>query len=337
MIISLGILSLLQLTLVPGLILVKVFKIHGFWENLIAAIGLSQLFNYLFVVIATLLKIYTQTTVLVLIGIEAILLLVFYYSTLRWNLAIIINPGGITAFFDEYIVKIPVKVEWKRKVFKFFYYLAFVVAVLCLIRYFFLYITQPTQVFTRWDAVVSWDNWATQWYQGVFPLHTEHYPQLWTTNLSIPYQFIGTTEVKYFSKYFANLIEFFIVFMVFILGVKKRSVGYLLGVFFTSWLMYVFGSQGSGYADSPVAFWGLLTFSCLLLADGREDDDKLILLGAFFVSGAALTKQAGLWLVLTYPILVAILKNKTTKKSSTIVIQTFLIMLIMIAPWYVFK
>jgi hypothetical protein len=337
MIISLGILSLLQLTLVPGLIIAKVFKIHGFWENLLAAIGLSQLFNYAFVVFATLLKIYTQSTVLILLGIETIIVLVLYFPNLKWNLGKTFIPDGVMPFFHEYISKIKVKTEWKKQVLTFIYFLAFAVAIICLTRYFFMYVAHPTQVFTKWDAVVSWDKWATQWYQGIFPLQTEHYPQLWTANLSIPYQFIGTTDVKYFSKYFANLNEFSIVLVVFILGIKKRDIGYFFGVFFTSWLMASFGSQGSGYADSPVAFWGLMAIACLVFAEDSEDERKLIILGAFFVSGAALTKQAGLWMVLVYPILIVFRRSLKPKKSTALVIQSILIMIILIAPWYIFK
>jgi len=337
MIISLGILSILQLTLVPGLILAKVFKIHGFWENLLAAIGLSQIFNYVFVMLATLFKIYTQATTLVLFGIEAVLVLILYFPNFKWNLGKIFIPEGLTSFFHDYIGKIEARTEWKKKVFTFIYYFVFVVAIICLARYFFMYVTQPTQIFMKWDAVVSWDKWATQWYQGIIPLQTEHYPQLWTANLSIPYQFIGTTDVKYFSKYFANLIEFGIVLVVFILGIKKKDMGYFLGVFFTSWLMFAFGLQGSGYADSPVAFWGLLVIACLVLAEDSEDESKLLLLGALFVSAAALTKQAGLWLVLIYPILIAFRKSNKSKKPTTLIIHSIIIMVLLIAPWYIFK
>ncbi|MBA4385136.1 MAG: hypothetical protein C0410_10410 [Anaerolinea sp.] len=337
MIISLGILSILQLTLVPGLVLAKAFRIHGFWENLLAVIGLSQLFNYVFVVFATLLKIYTQSTVLILFGIEVVIILVLYFPNLKWNLGKVFIPNGIASFFHDYIGKIEVNTEWKKKVITFIYYFVFVVAIICLARYFFMYVANPTQVFTQWDAVVSWDKWATQWYQGIFPLQTEHYPQLWTANLSIPYQFIGTTEVKYFSKYFANLIEFEILLVVFILGIKKKDLGYFLGVLFTSWMMISFGSQGNGYADSPVAFWGLLAITCLVFAEDSDDDRKLLLLGAFFVSAAALTKQAGIWLVLVYPFLIAFRRSSKPKKSTALIIQSILIMIFLIAPWYLFK
>ncbi|PKN98513.1 MAG: hypothetical protein CVU42_11875 [Chloroflexi bacterium HGW-Chloroflexi-4] len=337
MIISLGILSILQLTIIPGMIFSKLFKIHGFWENLLAAIGISQIFNYLFVVIATLLNLYTQTITIGLFVLEVIGIIILYFPKLNWNLAQVTIPEKIRIFFDEYLTKIKTEIDWKKKILVFLYYFAFAISVICLTKYFFIYITQPTQIFTQWDAVVSWDNWATQWYQGVFPLHTEHYPQLWTANLSLPYQFIGTTEVKYFSKYFANLIEFFIILIVFILGIKKRNVGLFFGVFFVSWLMMSFGSQGNGYADSPVAFWGLSAIACLLLVDNREDDNRLLLLGAFFVAGAALTKQAGLWLVLTYPILVALQKRRAQKKSFLIIFKMIVVMVLMIAPWYIFK
>lgn len=337
MIATLGILSLLQLTIVPGLIFVKIFKINGFWENLLAAIGLSQLFNYLFVVLATLCNVYTQVTILILFGIEVLLLCILYFHNLNYKFGKIINFEAIRNFFNEYTSKIVTNVEWKKKIFTYFYWFIFFIAVIILIKNFVLYIMHPTQVFSAWDAVGSWNKWATQWFQGLFPLQTWHYPQLWTANLSIPYQFIGTAQVNYFSKYFANLVDFFIIAIVFVLGIKKRDVGYFIGIIFVSWLMGVFGSRGNGYADSPVAFWGLMTLAFLLFSEDREDEIRLILLGSLFASAAALTKQAGIWMVVMYPILIALRKSSKPKKSTKIILQSILIMVLMVAPWYLYK
>ena len=337
MIITLGILSLLQVILVPGLILIKAFNIRGFWENFLAAIGLSQLFNYLFVIMATLLHIYTQTTSLVLFGVEVVLLFVLYYPKLNWKIEKYFSLERVDTFFKNFTSGIPTTSEWARKFITFLYYFIFFIAVGLIIKNFFLYVANPTQIFTEWDAVVSWNKWATEWFQGSFPTNTWHYPQLLTTNSSIPYQFTGTKTVTYFSKYFANIIEFFIIFIVFILGIKKKDIGYFLGVIITSWLMFAFGSRGNGYADSPVAFWALLSISCLILSENNKDQNKLILLGAFFVSAAALTKQAGLWLIPIYPILIVLQKGNKANKNTALILQTIVIMALLVAPWYIYK
>ena len=337
MIATLGILSLFQLTFVPGIILVKAFKIQGFWENLLGAIGLSQLFNFLFVVLATLCKAYTQTTTLILFVIEVILLCVLYFPSRNIKFGKIINLDTIRDYFKEYTSNITTSVEWEKKVLTYLYYFIFFIAAIILIKNFIFYVLHPTQVFTVWDAVGSWNKWATQWYQGIFPINTRHYPQLWTANLSLPYQFIGTTQVPYFSKYFANLIDFFIIAIVFVLGLKKKDIGYFFGVIFVSWLMGVFGSQGNGYADSPVAFWGLITVVFLLLAENHKDENKLILLGAFFASGAALTKQTGMAMVLIYPILILLRKRSQPKKTIRLMVQSIVIMVLTVLPWYLFK
>ena len=79
MIATLGILSLIQLFLLPGMIITKYLKIDGFWKNLLIVIGISPFFNYVFVFISTWLGIYTRTTTFILFAVEIILFIYYYF------------------------------------------------------------------------------------------------------------------------------------------------------------------------------------------------------------------------------------------------------------------
>jgi 4-amino-4-deoxy-L-arabinose transferase-like glycosyltransferase len=101
--------------------------------------------------------------------------------------------------------------------------------------------------------------------------------------------------------------------------------------------MNVFGSRGNGYADSPVAFWGLMTVTFIILSENHKDENKLILLGALFAAGAALTKQTGMSMVLIYPVLLLLRDRRQPKKSIRLMIKSIGLMALMVIPWYLFK
>lgn len=54
--------------------------------------------------------------------------------------------------------------------------------------------------FTTWDAVVSWNHWATVWASGQRPSHLWEYPQLIPILISIVYRVAGDTEIQLFAK-----------------------------------------------------------------------------------------------------------------------------------------
>lgn len=334
MIINLGIFSILQLTLIPGLIVTKFVKIHGFIEKLLLSIGLSPIINYLFVLLMTTLGIYNRTSTFIYICIEICVLIV---------LIILEIPSLIKFRIDKAIIKNIAKRiignEWRTiSRGKLIFNLLFIAGAFgTLIYYLIIYGSQYSTVFTTWDAVVSWNRWAMEWFSNHFPIGPQHYPQLLPTNLSMTYQIIGDERIQFFAKYFYDLLEIFIISTVLIIGVLNRKIGYFIGTIIVGWLQLVLGSQGSGYADTPVSFWALLTFACLILARDKEEKVKYIVFGAVFAAGAALTKQVGLWIAIIYPILFCIMfrKNEILKKKSVWLLIT-LVYLIIIIPWYGF-
>ena len=93
------------------------------------------------------------------------------------------------------------------------------------------------------------------------------------------------------------------------LGRATGQTGYFLGVPILYGLLLAvlrFRFLSSGYGDAPVAFMAFADVYALLLARSTGEPalrTKYVLLGAVLCAGAALTKQAGLYIAAVYPIL----------------------------------
>ncbi|MCX6055653.1 MAG: hypothetical protein NTZ74_12215 [Chloroflexi bacterium] len=334
MVVSLGIISLLQLTILPGLIITRLVKLRGFWENLLLAIGLSPLVNYFFVLIVMVLGIYNQTTTHIFLEIETLILFILLFP-LFLNKSTRRNPKQ---YFHDFLVDFFAFEKQKKEpgivVFKIFF-LAGAIGVI--LYYVFIYGTQYSSVFSTWDAVISWNRWAVDWFRSQLPADTTFYPQLMPINWSMAYQMIGDTRIQFFAKTYMGFIEIFVLLTLFVLGLIKQKLGFFIGVTFTGWLQFALGSQGSGYMDTPVSFWGLLSIICLLFTNNDQEGKKYIFFGAVFAAMAGITKQAGLWIAVVYPIFLYFQRKDTiTKKSKSPYFMILLTYLVIILPWYAY-
>lgn len=335
MIIVFGILSLFQLTFIPGLIVTRLCKIQGFFQNILLTLGISPIVNYLFVFIMTSLGIYTRLTLIIFIGIEFLILFIVLIPVFKNYTFINKLKFFLKNFIRDYFNS--EKIE-KGKGYRVIQLLVFLFALGILLFYLVYYASQYSSVFTTWDAVVSWNKWAVEWFTNHIPLGTSLYPQLIPANFSMTYQLINDERVQFFAKYFMGLIEIFVIFTIFVIGVLKRKMVFFIAVIITGWLQFVLGSQGSGYVDTPVSYWALLSITCLILARNNKDQMKYILLGALFAAGSAVTKQVGLWIAIIYPILLVLLNRE--KKLAVNKSSYFYILLIyfgILVPWYGFS
>ena len=274
MIVTLGILSFAQLVVVPGFIVSRSMKLRGLINYILFVMPVSLIANYIFVFSATSLGIYNQKIVLLFFVAEFVCIIYLIRQTLNKNLGEILNLQGIASFFKEYLSSRKRVPTWFNQVNNLICITVLGLAVYQLINYVVIYASQINAVFLDWDAVISWDRWAVAWYHGNFPSLTWHYPQLLPTNWSLSYQFMGNSLIKFFAKYLMGIIEICILANIFALGVVKRQAGYFMGVIFTAWLQFAFGSRGNGYADTPVAFMALSTLSCFLLIENNQIEEK---------------------------------------------------------------
>ena len=338
MIATFGILSLIQLFLLPGMIVIKYLKIDGFWKNLLIVIGVSPFLNYVFVFITTWLGIYTRTTTFILFTIEIIFFIYYYFPAITQAIGKREYNKKVSTFFNSYL-----RTDDNQPAQRLFFIntlqlSAFILALGGVLLYIKSFAFPQNATFVSYDAVVSWNRWALDWYHNQFPTLTYNYPQLIPTNWSIIYQFIGEDQVKIFVKTFMGLIEVFIPLTIFALGIIKRRAVFFTGTFLTCLLQVKFGSLSSGYVDSAVAFFGLLSIVFLFLAQDEKVKTKYIYLGALFTAIATVTKQAGLWSVLTYLLLVFILHKETVhQKIHRILLKIAATDLIIILPWNIYN
>lgn len=349
-----GILSLLQILFIPGLLIHKKITLKGsFIQNLSVVIALSMLSNYLGVLLLTLLHLYLRVVVLGIFLIEIALLLYLYRDTLRRPLGESITQAIdlLTQQGNALVQYLGEPRDEKEKLYRFFYSLFFLAsAFLAFVGLWWalkLFFYNIGTVFSQWDAVVSWNKWAVIWSQQETLYGVSAYPQMMPTNWSLTYIFMGNTEVQFFAKSITPLFTLLIFLMLLDLSLDKKEAGYLLGVLLTYLLFKkLIGMwMTAGYSDIPLAYFTFL--SIYWLHKHAENTNTLgekqtIFLGMSFAAAAAVTKQAGIYLVVVYPVLLYLLLLRPRygydfRKVIQILWQPILLAFIIVAPWYLYR
>jgi hypothetical protein len=340
----LGVLSVFQLVLFPGLLIISFFPAkRSFIQQLAYIFMLSLLANYVVVFLLTAIGLYLRSVVLVLFIAEVALLL--------W-----VNRLRLTSPMGDLFIQIKQGLAegldslaaWSKNDFlSATLYIVFgTIALLSITWVLSVWVKNFNTVFQTWDAWASWDRWAEIWAQNRLPTDTWEYPQLIPISYSITYKFIGTIAVKFFGKSIMPLFTLFIALMLFDLGKKKRSYGYMLGsglsIYSINFLLGKYISDG--YVDIPVACFSLMAVYTLLRADGSSTGRELkqtLLLGSLATAAAAVTKQTGLYLVFFYPVLAYLWvlrgsKIFTKRQAFSLLVKNFLLVLLLVVPWYGF-
>jgi len=199
-------------------------------------------------------------------------------------------------------------------------------------------------VFDAWDPVMSYNQWATEWAANHLPVYTWHYPQLMPINWSIPYVLIGSLSgsihLQFFSAAIMSVFGVLMVWNVLLLGVERQEPGYWLGAVVTTAILFgIFrGYMAKGWVDVPVAYFGFLAVSMMLVVDQyTQQRGRWLLLIALVLAGGAVTKQAGLYLLLLMPVLVWLSGYRLYQMSTPwgSVIGCWLLALLLALPWYV--
>jgi len=200
-----------------------------------------------------------------------------------------------------------------KKILEFFQFIfTSIVVVLALLSIFWIVrviIANSGTVFTSFDTIASWNNWAINWVKGELPNGTHHYPQLLTANWSLSYLMMANTTIQIFNKAIMPFFTLFILLMMFDLGITQRKAGYFLAIFFSQLLINKFLGEffTEGLGDLPCAFLVFLAFYTLIKEINRNIQDRDLFnvgLGAIFVAGGAVTKQGGVFFLVVYLILI---------------------------------
>ncbi|MGE5412316.1 MAG: hypothetical protein ACM3MI_15250, partial [Clostridiales bacterium] len=319
----LGILSLLQIIIIPGLVILKLFKVKtaNIIQSFLYSMGLSLFANYLAVLILTWLKIYTQMTVFSLFIAEIIILGYFY---VKQGLRI---PGQKS--LKDYYLLFRIYIQKMQPLHRFVFLSS------CMLMLFFISLipvsTGTTYYFT--DSLLHWTRWPLAWANNSFPEVTSHYPQLFPANLSIIYIFTGQPGLQFFQKALMPVFFLGILFIFLDLSFIKRSLVHLTGFLIYSLFLIIFYNLLfilEVNVDIPVSFFAFLTFYTILREEKEGFDVKTIILVTIFASSAADTKLAGayilciagLWVLYTF---FKYRKTISRKDFIKIVISLFLI------------
>ena len=349
----LGVLAFLQITVIPGAIILRASNFQGtILERLVYAFALSLMTTYSLVFFLTVIHLYNQLSASIVLGGEFIGLAWLYkkdlqvpaFETLQHQFDKFRN--SINAFILPDVESKP-SMSGPSSLLNVLVTLALSVfalsGVVWTIR---IFISSLGSVFDAWDAVVSWNRWALSWASGQIPLDSGLYPQLIPSNWSFTYVLIGDTTIQAIAKGIMPLFAVCILLAFVDLGLATKSMGFFIGGIFAQLLMKKFLAPEitSGYVDVAVAFFGLLAIHALIKAgslNNASHSNQYLLLGTVFAAGAAVTKQPGIYIFALYPILAyvnAVRHNHPwSKKNIKKYLVPFLLVSMIPLSWYIFK
>ncbi len=348
----LGLLSILQITLLPGLLLLKAFKLKsGFTHKLVFAFALSLIANHLLVIGITALSINITYALYAIFVIEIIMFIKFYGRSLSKSIGSIASAkfSSITEYLRSlrFLQKNESLHSFSQIIFDILRFAFVVLAASSIWWAFRVWFINLDTVFAEWDAIVSWNRWAVQWFSGEFPSGTSRYAQLIPTNFAVAYAFLNGAQIQFFAKSIMPLFNLFILLLMFELGLETKNSGYFIGVVATRYIMKKFLGPyiASGYVDVALAFFTFITIYTLLKAKTTFNSNQQLQymsIGAVFAAGAALTKQNGLYILAIFPFLSywLIIRNIATLNRREQIIQILKwagISLVIILPWYLFN
>ena len=350
----LGILGILQMTILPGIILMK--KINHQTRPIAYAIGVistSLVFNYCMVFATTTLHVYNRVTLFFIAAFEIGLIIWLYLEAINkpiddWLERI--RKAGATAF-DKWTHFFRSTQETSSLIFfiKLIYIsLCLVLAYLSLDWIIRLFIWNSGSVFQSYDTIISWNRWAIKWANSILPSSTFRYPQLLPTNWSIIYVFMGDTSIQFFAKAMMPLFTFFILLMIVDLGFAKKNTGYFIGAAITYLAVKKFLGPFviEGLADLPSAFLAFSAIYFLLISQGNqqpiENSTGSAILIAIGAAGSAITKQSGLLFLALFSAVfflffVKPLVKENSKEVKKILFIAVVLVLVIVVPWYLYK
>ena len=342
----LGLLSIVQVVFLPGYLVLRALRLsRDITSTVVLSFALSLVINHLLVVGLVLLGVFRAGTLYAVFGIEMGLLCWCWRKWFGTTIGDALDAGR--ARLRLVVGQIPRESGHAGAIFR-----LFLSAAACLLMAGFAACAmyQWGDIFRQWDAVLSWNRWAIEWAANRLPLDTAEYPQLLPCNLSITYVLIQDSSIWFFAKGLMFLFCLLTLLSMYDLAGRTGQFGYVPGVLITYGLfvaMLRFRLLSSGYAEVPVAMFAFVSVYTLLLAQHAPDGKsrlKYLLVGTVCAAGAALTKQAGLFLAALYPILCWLLlssRRRDPHAMSAITLPTLLwmaaLLILLVAPWYAFK
>jgi len=310
----LGMLGVLQMTLLPGLLLLKGVHLKGegfsgsLVQWLVYSFGFSLIVNFLIVFFLTALGLYLRPVVVFLLLVELILLVWVFRHDLRSPLTtglqvLVERTRRVGEKFSQKVL--PTDGDPLITVLRLVAVGVLLgVAVSSVLWAGRVLISNVGSVFSSWDAIYSWNRWAVEWAANGIPTETSQYPQLLPANWSLSYVLTGDSGMQLFVKATMPLFLLYTLMLILDLGLEGWAVGAFIAVEITRLAIKKFTGEfiAEGYADVPLAFFALLAVHPLL-RNRRNSWQFTAVMGLTLAAGAAVTKQPGLFLLGVYPLL----------------------------------
>lgn len=334
----LGLISLVQAYFLPGYVALRCLKIPaGLRRTIVISFGLSLVINHAIVVGLVCLGGFRPTTMYAVTALELGIIGLFAWRDTRHG-----QPTGPDLPTDA-DNRWPLSPSAQLSLIA----LAAIFAGWCMYSVF-----RASWVFCEWDAVASWNRWATEWASGIFPIAPGLYPQLVPTSISLSYVYMDDAAISMFPKFG---MSFYVLWMLLAAIELVCETGEALygwwGVATQLLMTLVLRARylGSGYVDGPLACFAFVAVGMLIFASCQNKPElrvKYIFLGAIFSAGAALTKHSGLYLVAIFPVLAGFLawRQRDSQQTSSsrgsrwrICISAGLAACAVALPWFAFK
>ncbi len=284
----LGILSIFQIVNLPGLLILKLFKIKttGFIQTFLYSFGLSLTFNYYFIIILVLLKIYIAATIVIFFILE---LLLYFFFIIKGKIKIPFNRN-IRSYFVNFI-------DYINRIYQ-LHRILFLSSCLFLLFFISTMYFNSSTVYYFYDAIAR-KPWIETWASNHF-FTFAHYLQFLPINFSLISIFTQDLSIELFSKAIMPLFYIGILLIFLDLYLQKRQIIYLTSFLIYSFILLVFYGilfiSDFNY-DIPVSFYGFLAFYVILKQDRPGFDIKTVLLTSIFSFSAANIKMAGMFVV----------------------------------------
>lgn len=334
----LGLISLVQAYFLPGYVALRCLKIPaGLQRTIVISFGLSLVINHAIVVGLVCLGGYRPAVMYALTALELGMIGLFAWRDTRHGKS---TGPDLPTDADN---RLPLSPSAQLSLFA----LAAIFAGWCAYSVF-----RASWVFCEWDAVASWNRWATEWASGTFPIAPGLYPQLVPTSISLSYVYMDDAAIWLFPKFGMSLYVLWMLLAAMDLVCETGESLYGWWGVATQLLMTLLLRArylGSGYVDGPLACFVFVAVGMLIVASCQNNPAsrvKYIFLGAIFAAGAALTKHSALYLVGLFPVLAGLLAwrqggSEQTRSSLAsrwrICISAGLASCAVALPWFAFK
>ena len=338
-----GTLGLLQSTLLPGLLLIRLCRLRGgIFEQLLRLLPMSLMTNYLLIFLLAKLHLYKKPVMLVLSAAEFVGILVLYRDVIR-------RPAGeifsrISEAFRRELRPLgdfltERHADRKTALKAWIWALSGCFALSGVLWGLHLCRLNFGTVFSGWDTLFSWNNYAVMWAGGSVPKIGGMYPQLVPANWSLSYVLQGKDAVQFFNTLLPPLFFLMIEGMLFDLGFQRRESAFFFAAVIARFMMKkLMGDQlFDGYMDVPAAAMCLLSVYTFLKGENRPlaEQRQAVVLGVLFAGGAAITKQSGFAaLLLALPAAALIIPdglNTMSRKQKALLCAA---VLVTVLPWY---